>query len=142
MNSRLDTLQAAILCEKLAIFPKELQRRGEIAARYSAALDNFLSVPKVPEGLSSTWAQYTARTPEGACRQDILKALKKADIPVGIYYPTPLHRQTAYSAYINDPAGLPISEEAASAVFSLPMHPYLTQQDQDRVIQVLHDALV
>jgi len=141
MNSRLDTLQAAILCEKLAVFPKELQRREEIAARYSAALDNLLTVPKLPQGLSSTWAQYTVSTPKGVRREGILKVLKKADIPVGIYYPTPLHQQTAFAAYSSDPAGLPNSEQAASTVFSLPMHPYLTQQDQDRVLQVLHDAL-
>lgn len=141
MNSRLDTLQAAILCEKLAVFPKELQRRNEIAARYSAALDNLLTVPKLPQGLSSTWAQYTVSTPKGVRREDILKVLKKADIPVGIYYPTPLHKQTAFAAYSGDPAGLANSEQAASTVFSLPMHPYLTQQDQDRVLQVLHDAL-
>jgi len=141
MNSRLDTLQAAILCEKLAIFPEEIRRRNKIAARYSAALGNLLTVPHVPNGLVSTWAQYTVRAPEDMPRDQVITALEAAQIPVGIYYPKPLHQQTAYASFPTDPNGLRVSESAAATVFSLPMHPYLTDHDQDQVIDVLRDAL-
>jgi len=141
MNSRLDTLQAAILCEKLAIFPEEIRRRNKIAARYTAALGNLLNVPYVPDGLVSTWAQYTLRAPEQTPRAKLIAALEAAHIPVGIYYPKPLHQQTAYAAFPRDPNGLLESETAAATVFSLPMHPYLTDHDQDHVIDVLRDAL-
>lgn len=141
MNSRLDTVQAAILCEKLTIFPDELKRRNEIATRYSAALAHILTVPYVPEGLVSTWAQYTVRTPEGIRREDLIAAMNAENIPIGVYYPKPLHRQKAYATFARDPVGLAGCEDAAANVFSLPMHPYLTDQDQTKVIQVLNNAL-
>ncbi len=141
MNSRLDTLQAAILCEKLAIFPEEIRSRNEIAARYTAALGNLFCVPYVPEGLVSTWAQYTLRAPEDTPREKLIAALESAQIPVGIYYPKPLHQQTAYASFPKDPRGLRECEIAAATVFSLPMHPYLTDHDQDQAIEVLRDAL-
>jgi dTDP-4-amino-4,6-dideoxygalactose transaminase len=141
MNSRLDTLQAAILCEKLAIFPEEIRRRNKVAARYTAALGNLLCVPYVPEGLVSTWAQYTLRAPEDTPREKLIAALEAAHIPAGIYYPKPLHQQTAYASFPMDPKGLRECKIAAATVFSLPMHPYLTDQNQDQVIEVLHDAL-
>lgn len=140
-NSRLDTIQAAILLEKLAIFADELDRRQAVAARYSAALGNLIDTPQVPEGLRSSWAQYTLRTRPGQDRDALMAALKAEGIPSVIYYPRPLHRQTAYAGFPTDPAGLPVSEAASAQVFSLPMHPYLTPDDQDRVIAVLSRAL-
>lgn len=140
-NSRLDTIQAAILLEKLAIFADELDRRQAVADRYSAALGNLIDTPQVPEGLSSSWAQYTLRCREGQDRDALMAALKAEGIPSVVYYPRPLHRQTAYANFPRDPVGLPASEAASAQVFSLPMHPYLDTSDQDRVIDVLRLTL-
>lgn len=140
-NSRLDTIQAAILLEKLAIFADELDRRQAVAERYGAALGNLFDTPRVPEGLRSSWAQYTLRARPGQDRAALMAALKAAGIPSVIYYPRPLHQQTAYADFPRDPAGLPTSEAAAAQVFSLPMHPYLEPADQDRVIDTLQSAL-
>lgn len=141
MSSRLDTLQAAILCEKLAIFPDELQRRNAVADRYTSALSNILTTPHVPDGLVSSWAQYTVRPGNGQSRKTIMENLKTAGVPTAVYYPMPLHLQTAYKRFPTDPNGLPVSEDIASKVFSLPMHPYLSMQDQDKVINALHDCV-
>lgn len=141
MNSRLDTLQAAILCEKLAIFGDEITRRQAVADRYTAGLSNLLITPHVPEGLQSSWAQYTVRRSDGGSRDQLLDALRNAGVPSAIYYPLPLHQQTAYRDFPTDPNGLPVSEAMAREVFSLPMHPYLDPTDQDRVIDVLYDSL-
>ena len=140
-NSRLDTIQAAILLEKLSIFADELNRRLAVADRYSAALSNLIDTPGVPEGLRSSWAQFTLRTREGQDRSALMEALKANGIPSVVYYPRPLHRQSAYAAFPTDPAGLPVSEAASAQVFSLPMHPYLAPDDQDRVIEILSRAL-
>lgn len=140
-NSRLDTLQAAILLEKLAIFADELDRRQVIAARYTTALADMIDTPVVPKGLRSSWAQYTLRSRPGQDRAVLMAALKDADIPTVIYYPRPLHQQTAYVDFPRDPVGLPASEAASAHVFSLPMHPYLDTSDQDRVIDVLRLTL-
>lgn len=140
-NSRLDTLQAAILLEKLTIFADELDRRQVIAARYTTALADIIGTPVVPEGLRSSWAQYTLRIRSGQNRAVLMAALKDRDIPTVIYYPRPLHRQTAYANFPRDPVGLPASEAASAQVFSLPMHPYLDTSDQDRVIDVLRLTL-
>lgn len=134
MNSRLDTLQAAILLEKLAIFADELQARQSVAARYGDALQDRFVVPHVPAGLRSSWAQYTLRARSRDERDALRAHLAEQGVPTMIYYPLPLHRQTAYAGYPCDPAGLAESERAAATVFSLPMHPYLSESDQSRVI--------
>lgn len=134
MNSRLDTLQAAILLEKLAIYEDEIETRQRVAARYTDALSDLFETPVVPAGLRSVWAQYTIRARSGAERDRLIGWLREAGIPSGVYYPTPLHRQTAYRAYPGDPAGLTESERAAEVVLSLPMSPYLEAADQDHVI--------
>lgn len=136
-NSRLDTLQAAILLEKLSIYEDELTARNKVAARYSTALQDHWSVPTVPEGMQSVWAQYTLKAKDTAERANIMQRLQAAGIPSVVYYPIPLHKQTAYKTFPTDPDGLPVSEQLAEQVFSLPMHPYLTHEDQDRVIKVL-----
>lgn len=137
MNSRLDTLQAAILLEKLAVYANEIEKRQQIAARYSAALANHFVTPHIPEDTRSIWAQYTVRAQSEAEREHAMVTLKAAGIPSVIYYPKPLHKQTAYLDFPTDPDGLHNSEIAAATVFSLPMSPYLTAADQDRVIAVL-----
>ncbi|WP_315919351.1 DegT/DnrJ/EryC1/StrS family aminotransferase [Mesorhizobium sp. SP-1A] len=134
MNSRLDTLQAAILIEKLAIYADEIERRQAVAARYDAGLSNRFNTPYVPDGLKSVWAQYTLKTDSEAARDALRARAKDAGVPTEVYYPVPLHRQNAYKEFPVDPAGLPVSEDMSSRVVSLPMHPYLEREAQDRII--------
>lgn len=139
-NSRLDTLQAAILLEKLAIFPDELLARQAVADRYEAALADVATTPRTP-GARSSWAQYVVTLPEGADRDAVQAAMRARGVPTAVYYPRPLHRQTAYRDFPADPAGLPASEALAERSLALPMHPYLGPDDQTRVISALRDAL-
>jgi dTDP-4-amino-4,6-dideoxygalactose transaminase len=141
VNSRLDTLQAAILLEKLAIYADEIEARQRVAQRYTNALSNSFITPHVPEGLSSVWAQYTLRVQEGQDRAAIQAKAKEAGVPTVVYYPRPLHLQTAYKDALIDPEGLPASEAAAESVFSLPFHPYLDEATSDQVIAALKAAL-
>lgn len=140
MNGRLDTIQAAVLIEKLSVFEAEIAARQKIADRYNAALADIAIVPRVPEGLSSVWAQYTLRAP-GRDRARIMAALKEAGIPTAIYYPKPLNRQRAYAQYPVAGNGVPVSEQLAAEVFSLPMHAYLDEATQDRIIAAARRAL-
>jgi dTDP-4-amino-4,6-dideoxygalactose transaminase len=132
MNSRLDTLQAAILLEKLAIFPGEIEARNRVAQRYSKALaPHVAAVPTVPEGFVSTWAQYTIEHPN---RDGLAAHLKALGVPTAVYYPIPMHRQIAYSAYQAGPLDLKVTDAKSRTVISLPMHPYLDETTQDRII--------
>ncbi|HEY5072331.1 MAG TPA: DegT/DnrJ/EryC1/StrS family aminotransferase [Caulobacteraceae bacterium] len=131
MNSRLDTLQAAILLEKLAVFPAEIDARNRIAARYTLGLDGRVArVPAVIAGGTSTWAQYTI---EHQDRDGLAAHLKRAGIPTAVYYPVPMHRQSCYALY-PAPGGLPVTEAKSASVISLPMHADLDTQTQDRII--------
>jgi dTDP-4-amino-4,6-dideoxygalactose transaminase len=141
MNGRLDTIQAAVLIEKLKIFPDEVLARDRIARRYNDLLRHAAIVPVVPEGLTSVWAQYTLRVC-GFDRDAFQADLKRAGVPTAAYYPKPLHRQTAYKAYPIAGKGLPVSERLANEVISLPMHPYLTDAVQDRIVRAAGEALV
>lgn len=141
MNSRLDTLQAAVLLEKLTIFDDELAARRSLADRYTAGLGNRLNVPYVPEGLSSAWAQYTIRLPETIGRTDFRLRLAEAGVPTNVYYPTPLNALTAYAGNATAPRGVNVSRRLADEVLSLPMHPYLQPHDQDRVLNAVLDNL-
>jgi dTDP-4-amino-4,6-dideoxygalactose transaminase len=141
LNARLDTMQAAVLIEKLKIFPDEIAARDRIAWRYNEFLRPMAIVPEVPEGLTSVWAQYTLRI-RGFDRDAFQADLKAAGIPAAIYYAKPLHRQTAYKAYPTAGRGLPVSERLADEVVSLPMHPYLTDEVQDRIVRAVREALV
>ncbi|RLQ87486.1 DegT/DnrJ/EryC1/StrS family aminotransferase [Notoacmeibacter ruber] len=141
MNSRLDSIQAAILSVKLSIFAEEIDMRQEVAQRYAERLSDFVTAPTVPDGLVSTWAQYTVRLPEGTDRAELQAKLREAGVPTAIYYPIPLHRQTAYRHWPHDPAGMEATDAAANAVLSLPMHPYLKAEDQDKVADALKKAL-
>ena len=140
VNGRLDTLQAAILIEKLAIFDAELLSRQQVAARYAEGLADVATVPHDPDGVTSAWAQYTIRVP--ADRRDaIAKALKADGVPTNVYYPRPLHHQTAYRHFPFATGGLPVAERLCTEVLSLPMHPYLTEAGQDRVVACLRQKL-
>lgn len=141
LNSRLDTLQAAILLEKLAIYEDEIAQRQVVAQRYTAGLSNVIATPVMPADCTSVWAQYTLKAADSAERDRVMAALKAEGIPSVVYYPRPLHTQTAYAAFPKDPQGLPVAESLAERVFSLPMHPYLTEADQARIIETIRKAL-
>jgi UDP-2-acetamido-2-deoxy-ribo-hexuluronate aminotransferase len=142
INGRLDTLQAAILLAKFAIFPEEVTLRQEVANRYTTLItpDASLLTPHVPEGYKSAWAQYSVLAQGETHRAVLLKRLQEAKIPVAIYYPKPLHLQTAFASLGYAPGSFPVSEEAASRIFSLPMHPYLMESDQELIISALTQA--
>ena len=138
VNARLDTIQAAVLIEKLAIFEDEIERRQRVADRYAAGLGDVVSVPRLMRGATSVWAQYTLRL-EGRAR--LIEACKKAGVPTAIYYPIPLSQQTGYRHFPTVPGGVPVSERLAQEVVSLPMHPYLEPDTQDYIIDVVRAAL-
>ena len=140
LNARLDTIQAAVLIEKLAVFADEIEARNRIAARYNEMLGDVVTVPRVPEGLVSVWAQYTVRL-GNRDRDAVAARLRAAGIPTAIYYPKPLHRQTAYRDFPVAGNGLPVSERLAADVISLPMHAYLDEALQDRIVEAFRDAL-
>jgi len=141
MNARLDTVQAAVLIEKLRIFAEEIEARQKVADRYSAALRDLVQVPEIPDGLTSVWAQYTVRLPAGRDRDKVAAELKSLGVPTAVYYVKPLHRQTAYRDYPVAGNGLPVSERLSDEVLSLPMHPYLEKPVQDRIIAALIEVL-
>jgi dTDP-4-amino-4,6-dideoxygalactose transaminase len=140
LTGRLDTMQAAVLLEKMKIFPDEIAARNAAAERYGNALGNVAGVPRVPEGHTSVWAQYTIRVEPGR-RDGLAAALKAEGIPTAIYYPKPLHRQSAYQHFPYAEGGLPISDQLAAEVISLPMHAYLDEPTQDRIIDAVQRAL-
>lgn len=140
LTARLDTMQAAILIEKLKIFDDEIETRNKVASRYFDALHNIVTAPRVAEGNVSTWAQYTIRLPNGG-REAFADTLKAQGVPTAIYYPKSMHQQTAYKHYPVAEGGLPVSEKLSTDVISLPMHPYLEPAAQDRVIKAVRDAL-
>lgn len=140
LNGRLDTIQAAVLIEKLVILPDELISRQRIAERYDAALADVVGVPHLLPGTTSAWAQYTVVLAPGM-REGTGAALKAHGIPTAVYYPKPLHLQTAYKSYPVVGNRLPVSDDLAARVLSLPMHPYLDEPAQNRVIEVLSAAV-
>ena len=140
LNGRLDTVQAAILIEKLKIFPDEIVARERVARRYSAGLADVAIVPKLARGSTSVWAQYTIRLAAGK-RDALAAALNPQGIPTAIYYPTPLHCQEPYRRFPVAEGGAPVSERLADEVISLPMHAYLDEATQDRIIAAVRRAL-
>jgi len=136
INGRLDTLQAAILLAKFAIFPEEIDLRQEVARRYNELLAGSVTTPEILEGCKSAWAQYSILARDSAERSDLMAKLKEAGIPTAIYYPKPLHRQTAFSGLGYKEGDFPVSEDCARRIFSLPMHPYLVAGDQRRIAAI------
>ncbi len=134
INGRMDTMQAAILLEKLSIFEDEIAARQRVADRYNDALADIAQTPVVAAGSTSVWAQYTIRLNN---RAHVAAQLKESGVPTAIYYPIPLHRQAAYRRFPTAPGGLPISEQLAGEVLSLPMHPYLNEKTQEVIIEAL-----
>jgi len=136
LNSRLDTIQAAILLEKLAILEDEMEARQRVARRYADGLADVVNTAFIPEGCRSAFAQYAIETPD---RDGLKRHLAEKGIPSVIYYVKPLHLQAAYERFPRTPRGLPVSEGLSGRILCLPMHPYLTTGDQDRVIAAVRD---
>jgi len=141
LTGRLDTMQAAILIEKLKIFDEEIAARNAVAERYARGLGNVVTVPHLAAGCTSVWAQYTIRLPKGVDRDGFAAALKAQGIPTAIYYVKSMHQQTAYRDYPVADGGLPVSESLSSDVISLPMHAYLDEPTQERIIKAVRGVL-
>jgi dTDP-4-amino-4,6-dideoxygalactose transaminase len=141
LTGRLDTMQAAILIEKLKIFEDEIEARNEVAKRYARGLGNVVSVPRLASGCTSVWAQYTIRLPKGCDRDGFAAALTAQGIPTAIYYPKSMHQQTAYRDFPVADGGVPASESLSRDVISLPMHAYLDEPTQARIIKAVHGAI-
>ena len=130
INGRLDTIQAAVLLVKLAAFPDEFEARQRVADRYTEKLADHFVTPTIPRGLASAWAQYSILSRH---RDVHLKRLQEAGIPTAIYYPKPLHLQGAFADLGHKAGDFPVSESASEQIFSLPMHPYLTDETIDQI---------
>lgn len=142
MNGRLDTFQAAILIEKLKVFPEELMNRQRTAERYNDGLRNMVQVPSLMEGTTSAWAQYTVRLPAHVERSKLMANLREVGIPTMVYYIKPLHQQTAYAHYPTATGGkLPVVERLSKEVLSLPMSGYVSLDQAEEVIRSLKYAL-
>ena len=134
VNGRLDTIQAAILLAKFSLFREEIELRQQVARRYSAGLKDWLTVPFVRDHNISSWAQYSVQHPH---REVIIGNLRGEGIPTAIYYPIPLHLQKAFSHLGYNAGDFPVSENVSKCIFSLPMHPYLDSDQQQRIIDCI-----
>jgi dTDP-4-amino-4,6-dideoxygalactose transaminase len=141
LTGRLDTVQAAVLLEKLKIFEDEIAARNKVAERYARGFGNVVTVPHAAAGCVSVWAQYTIRLPHGVDRDAFATALKAQGVPTAIYYPKSMHQQTAYRDFPVADGGLGICEKLSADVISLPMHAYLDEPTQERVIKAVRGAL-
>ncbi len=139
VTARFDSIQAAVLIEKLAIFDDECEARRAIAARYTSGLDGVVTTPTLRSDCTSVWAQYTVTSPR---RDRIVTTLQGQNIPTALFYPRPVHTQAPYRGFPTATGGLPVTERLADDVVSLPMHPYLTPDVQDRVIAAVRAALL
>jgi len=139
LNGRLDTLQAAILMAKFSIFSEEVILRRQVAHRYTELLSNLrdITTPVEPAKAVSVWAQYSLLARDENHRAQLQNALKKENIPTAVYYPTPLHLQTAFAGIGFKPGAFPICEDLSKRIFSVPMHPYLQIEDQQKIARVL-----
>ncbi len=142
LNSRLDSIQAAILLVKLKAFrDHELVDVNQVAERYTEKLKDVVKTPEIPKGFYSSWAQYTIQLPSKEMRAKVQEALKAADIPTAIYYPIPMHRQTAFASLDLKENQCPVADYLADRVLSLPIHPYLSEGEQDSICSVLIQSL-
>ena len=137
INGRMDSLQAAVLLAKMAIFPEEIELRQEVAARYDRMLEGCVTVPTVLAKNRSAWAQYSVLHPQ---RDEVIKKLRAAGIPTAIYYPIPLHLQEAFADLGYRAGAFPVAEKIAGEIFSLPMHPYLERDSQEKISEIIRSA--
>jgi dTDP-4-amino-4,6-dideoxygalactose transaminase len=144
INGRLDTIQAAILHAKFDVFPEKIESRQKVAEAYNLLVseaDCGLTTPKIPLNSKSAWAQYSVLAIDGDHRSSIQENLKREGIPTAIYYPKPLHLQKAFASLSYREGDFPISEDCSKRIFSLPMHPYLKQEDQERVVKTMQGRI-
>ncbi|WP_102378239.1 DegT/DnrJ/EryC1/StrS family aminotransferase [Raoultibacter timonensis] len=141
VNGRLDSIQAAVLLSKLAIFDSEVEARNQVANAYSERLSDVLAVPAVTNGKLSVWAQYTLVAKDADERTAIIDACKAAGVPTAIYYPIPIHLSTAYKNLGYKLGDLPVCEDLANRVFSIPMHPYLQESDIEQIVAAVKEGL-
>jgi UDP-2-acetamido-2-deoxy-ribo-hexuluronate aminotransferase len=139
VNGRLDTLQAGILLAKFDIFAEEIELRQMVASRYTILLQSNadLQPPMIPSTYKSAWAQYSILAKDAAQRAALLDKLKEAQIPTAIYYPKPLHLQSAFAFLGYKNGDFPVSEDCSNRIFSLPMHPYLTEEAQEKIAEIM-----
>ena len=138
INGRLDTFQAAILLEKFAIFNDELDLRNQISQYYNNSINNNFQKPIIPDQYYSSWAQYSVLSRSSKHREEIISSLKKEKIPSMIYYRIPLHLQKVFKKLNYKKGDFPIAESIADRIFSLPMHPYLENHHQNKIVKVLN----
>lgn len=140
MNSRLDTIQAAVLQVKLEAFTKyELADTDELAAGYASGLKDCVKVPKIPEGLSSGWAQYSILLKNREERDAVQAHLKEHGVPSMIYYQRGMHQQTAFRGCSLYGETFPVTTDVCGRVLALPLSPYLTKEDQQKVIRLIRE---
>jgi len=141
ITGRIDTMQAAILLAKMDIFEDEVRLRQDVARRYAELLAAVpgLTLPQVPQGRVSVYAQYSIQARSGEHRAELLAKLAKAGVPTSIYYPVPLHLQPAYANLGYAVGDLPHSEAVAGRIFSIPMHPYLTAEVQEEIAKAMQE---
>ena len=141
LNSRLDTIQAAVLLVKLDFFERELVMRAQAAQGYTEQLKDVIEVPVVLDGYSSSWAQYTLKAKSFDERKRILQALNQNGIPTAVFYPTPIHNTAAFKDYASRPQSLAVTEDISKRVFSLPMHPYLSEDEIRRICSIIRASI-
>lgn len=141
MNSRLDTLQAAVLIEKLKFFDEEIERCEAVAYEYSQLLRDFVKIPVVAAHMRSGWAQYTICLKSGRQREIVMQGLKAQGIPTAVYYKKPMHLQKAFSGNLNMEMEFPVTEKVCAACLSLPMHAYLEPEETESICKALTDSL-
>lgn len=137
LNSRLDTLQAAVLIAKMNIIEWEIKKRNALAKLYVNELHNYFEVPIIPKETNSAWAQFTLKSKN---RNKVIAFLKEKNIPAAIYYPIPMHLQPAYKKFNTDNTNLGVSEKLSKSVFSIPIHPYINSDQKELIIQTLKRA--
>lgn len=137
INGRMDSVQAAVLLAKMEIFPEELELRQQVAGRYNRLLAGSVAIPVIRQGNLSAWAQYSVLHPH---RDELIAKLRAQGIPTAIYYPIPLHLQQAFAHLGYRKGDFPVAEKIAGEIFSLPMHPYLTEESQKRITEVIQVA--
>ena len=138
INGRLDTIQAVILLEKLSIFDNELKLRNHIADYYTEKISSHFQKPYVPDKYFSSWAQYSILAEDENHKNIIMSSLKKFNVPVMVYYKIPLHLQKCFNHLNYQIGDYPVSEECSKRIFSLPMHPYLSKEDQTKIIGIIN----
>lgn len=141
LNSRLDTMQAVILDAKLDIFDDELDKRNRIANKYKELLDGIICTPDIPDGFYSSWAQFTLRIKEGQSREEIIKHMKELGVPTAVYYPIPVHLSSAYLGISDNQIRLPNTEKLSKQVFSIPMHPYLKDEEVIKICDAVRKSI-